>query len=141
MTETEFKWTKGNKPLKGNRNMITLRFLRHATKAATATKAKLLVLSKLVGFLLLDPSAAAQLSALNSPMPVYMEHHQSTSEVEPFKLNNFPRWATVDMQLRARERRGISMMLPMAQATSTPVLIAGAGSHLKVFSFGLKKGF
>ena len=83
--------------------MTTGRFLRHTTKAATGKKAKLLVLSKLVVLLLLDPSAAAQQSALNSPSLVYMEYPQTTSRVEQCKFNNSPRWAVGEMQLGARQ--------------------------------------
>lgn len=77
--------------------------LRHTTKLATGTKANLLVLSQLAGCLFLAHGAIAQQSALNSASLVYMEYPQPISRVEPFKFNNFPKWATLDMQLRARE--------------------------------------
>jgi hypothetical protein len=82
--------------------MTTVRFLPHIARAATATKVKLLVVSKLVACLLLAPSSAAQQSALNNPPLVCLEYSQPTSNVELFKLNHFPMWATADMQLRTR---------------------------------------
>ncbi|MFY9852923.1 MAG: hypothetical protein WAK26_03490 [Terracidiphilus sp.] len=83
--------------------MTAGRFLRHTTKAATGKKAKLLVLSKLVCLLLLDPSAAAQQSAMNSPSLVKMEYPQTTSRAVQFKFNNSLVLVTVEMQLRALE--------------------------------------
>ncbi len=53
--------------------MTAGRFLRHVTRAVTGTKVKFLVVSKLVGLLLLTPSAASQQSALKSPPLVSME--------------------------------------------------------------------
>jgi len=76
--------------------------LRLKTKTAAGTKAKLLGLPKLVGCLLLASSALAQQSGLNRQALVYMEYPIPSSRVEPFKLNNFPKWATLDMLIRER---------------------------------------
>ncbi|MFY9852924.1 MAG: alginate export family protein [Terracidiphilus sp.] len=72
------------------------------TKAVTGTIAKLQVLSVLVGCLFLAHGALAQQSGLNKQALVYMAYPIPSSRVEPFKLDNFPKWATLDMQIRER---------------------------------------
>jgi hypothetical protein len=52
--------------------------------------------------LFLVHGALAQQSGLNSQAWVYMGYPIPSSRVEPFKVNNFPKWATVDMQIRER---------------------------------------
>ena len=76
---------------------------QHSEAASIGAKRWLVILLMLAGCLFLAPSGLAQQSALNSPSLVYMEYAQPSSKVVPFKLNNFPKWATLDMQLRARE--------------------------------------
>jgi hypothetical protein len=45
----------------------------------------------------------AQQSALNSQALVYSDYPQPQGRVEPFQFSAFPRWATIDFQIRARE--------------------------------------
>jgi hypothetical protein len=78
-------------------------FTQHSEAASIGAKRWLVILLLLAGCLYLAPGALAQQSALNSQSLVYMEYAQPSSRVEPFKLSNFPKWATLDMQLRARE--------------------------------------
>jgi hypothetical protein len=47
--------------------------------------------------------ASAQQSAVNPHALVYSDYAQPQSRVEPFHFANFPKWATVDFQVRARE--------------------------------------
>jgi hypothetical protein len=49
------------------------------------------------------PLASAQQSGLNSQALVYSDYAQPQSGVEPFRFANFPKWATLDFQARARE--------------------------------------
>jgi hypothetical protein len=57
----------------------------------------------LAGCLFLASGAWAQQSAVNSQALVYSDYPQPASRVQPLQFKNFPRWATLDMQLRARE--------------------------------------
>ena len=57
----------------------------------------------LAGCLLLGHGALAQQSGLNSQARVYADYPAPQSRVEPFKFKSFPKWMTLDMQLRARE--------------------------------------
>jgi hypothetical protein len=78
------------------------RFRQHSEAAATGAKAKLRGLSGLVSCLLLAHGALAQQSGLNNQALVYMDYPQPSGEVVPLQLTNLPKWATLDMQLRAR---------------------------------------
>jgi hypothetical protein len=65
---------------------------------------KSLVASSLsLGILLSSHGALAQQSALNSQSLVYSDYPQPQGRVEPFALKEFPKWATIDFQVRARE--------------------------------------
>jgi hypothetical protein len=57
----------------------------------------------LVGYVFLAHGAMAQQSALNSPSLTYMEYKQPQGQVESLQIKNIPKWATLDMQIRARE--------------------------------------
>lgn len=72
--------------------------------AATTKNAKqwLTVLSCLLGILFLAHGAIAQQSGLNKQARVYTDYPIPSSKVQPFKLNSFPKWATLDMQIRER---------------------------------------
>lgn len=55
------------------------------------------------GCLLMALGALAQQSGVNNQALVYSAYPQPAGKVMPLQLGNFPKWATVDMQLRARE--------------------------------------
>ncbi|MGA2890487.1 MAG: alginate export family protein [Terracidiphilus sp.] len=57
----------------------------------------------MAGCLFLAHGALAQQSALNTQALVYSDYPQPSGKVEPLQLANLPKWATLDMQLRARE--------------------------------------
>jgi hypothetical protein len=48
-------------------------------------------------------SALAQQSALNSPSLVYSDYPQPQVKTDAMELSHFPKWATLDMQVRVRE--------------------------------------
>jgi hypothetical protein len=83
--------------------MATGRFLQRTAEAPTGARAKLRGLSALAGCLFLVHGALAQQSGLNSQALIYMDYPQPSGEVESLQLTNLPKWATLDMQLRARE--------------------------------------
>lgn len=56
----------------------------------------------LAACLFLVHSALAQQSALNNQALVYSEYPNPQGKVEPFGVNDFPKWATLDMQVRER---------------------------------------
>ena len=80
----------------------------HCKKATTLTRRKQAWFKQGAGIvfaimlLFLVHGAIAQQSALNSQARVYIDYPQPSGRVEPFKLNNFPKWATLDMQIRER---------------------------------------
>jgi hypothetical protein len=51
----------------------------------------------------LASGAWAQQSAVNSKALVYSDYPQSSSRVQPMQFKSFPKWVTLDMQIRARE--------------------------------------
>ena len=57
----------------------------------------------LAGCLASGHLAQAQRSALNPQSLVYSEYGQPQGRVEPFHFTDFPKWASVDFQVRARE--------------------------------------
>ncbi len=75
---------------------------RNSVITTKNAKRCLTVLSCLAGSLFLAHGAIAQQSSLNSQALVYMDYPIPSSGVEPFKLNNFPKWLTLDMQIRER---------------------------------------
>jgi hypothetical protein len=82
---------------------MTSENFRQQTEAVTkGAKPWLKGLAGLAGCLSLACGAFAQQSGLNKQALVYMDYPIPNSQVEPFKLNNFPKWATVDMQIRER---------------------------------------
>lgn len=57
----------------------------------------------LAGCVFLASGAWAQQSAVNSKALVYSDYPQSSSRVQPMQFKSFPKWVTLDMQIRARE--------------------------------------
>ncbi len=78
-------------------------FRQYSESAATGTQRQLKILFVLVGCLILTHSASTQQSAANSQSLVYMEYPQPAGKVQPLQVKNFPKWATLDMQIRTRE--------------------------------------
>jgi len=78
-------------------------FREQTEPAAKHTKPWLKGFAVLAGCLFLASGALAQQSALNSQALVYSNYPQPTSKVHPLQFKNFPKWATLDMQIRARE--------------------------------------
>ncbi|MGA2352745.1 MAG: alginate export family protein [Terracidiphilus sp.] len=76
---------------------------RHDSVGATDARRWPISLSALASCLLLAHGAFAQQSALNSQALVYSDYPQPAGKVMALQVNNFPKWATLDMQLRARE--------------------------------------
>ena len=64
---------------------------------------RLMVIAALAGCMFSAQVAFAQQSALNRQALVYSDYPQPSSQVMPLKVAGFPKWATLDMQLRARE--------------------------------------
>jgi len=60
-------------------------------------------LTGLAGCLFLAQGALAQQSALNSQSLKYVDYPQPLSTVQPLQVDHFPKWLTLDMQLRSRE--------------------------------------
>jgi hypothetical protein len=75
---------------------------QNSEAASIGAKRWLVILLMVVGCLFLAPGALAQQSGVNSQARVYFDYPIPSSRVEPFKLNNFPKWATLDMQIRER---------------------------------------
>ncbi|MGA9667796.1 MAG: alginate export family protein [Terracidiphilus sp.] len=82
--------------------MSTEKYLEHTTRAAAGARAKLRCIFKLAGCLLLVHSALAQQSGLNPQSLIYMDYPQPSGQVESLQLTDFPKWATLDMQIRTR---------------------------------------
>jgi hypothetical protein len=78
-------------------------FRQHSEAAAKYAKPWLRGLAGLAGCLFLASGAWSQQSALNSQALVYSDYPQPSSRVQPLQFRSFPKWATLDMQLRARE--------------------------------------
>ena len=68
----------------------------------TAKSAELWGLAVLAGCLSLASGALAQQTALNSQALIYRQYPQPEGRVEPLQFKNFPKWATLDMQIRER---------------------------------------
>jgi len=83
--------------------MTMERFNQHSEAAAHGAKPWLRGLSGMTVCLILTHGAFAQQSALNSQSLTYMDYPQPSAVVEPLQLNSIPKWATLDMQIRARE--------------------------------------
>lgn len=77
-------------------------FRVHSLATTRNAKRCLTALSCLLGGLFLAHGALAQQSGLNKQARVYLDYPIPSSRVEPFKLNNFPKWATLDVQIRER---------------------------------------
>ncbi len=74
------------------------------SEAPTArAKRRLAGLAGLACCLFLAHGAFAQQSALNSQSLVNMQYPQPQSRVDSLQFERFPKWITLDMQLRARE--------------------------------------
>lgn len=89
-------------PPQRNGQNTTQGSLEHSEVSASCARQCLSGFAGLVGCLLLAHGASAQQSALNSQALVYMEYPTPASKVKQFKLDNFPEWATLDMQIRER---------------------------------------
>jgi hypothetical protein len=76
---------------------------QHSGAAGTGAKRWLICLSGLAARLFPATDAWTQQSALNSQVLVYSDYPQPSSRVQPLQLEDFPKWATLDVQLRARE--------------------------------------
>ena len=72
------------------------------TLAALAMR-RFVVLSLLSACLLAPRAAVSQQSALNSQALVYSDYPQFQSQVQSLQFDTFPKWLTLDMQLRSRE--------------------------------------
>ncbi|MGD0681282.1 MAG: alginate export family protein [Terracidiphilus sp.] len=68
-----------------------------------SSKMRMKGVAGLAGFLFLATGAWAQQSALNSQALVNSDYPQPSSQVQPLQFKSFPKWATLDMQIRARE--------------------------------------
>ncbi len=77
--------------------------VRQHSEAAEHAKPWLRGFAGLAGCLFLASGGLAQQSALNSQALVYSDYPQPSSSVQPLQFKNLPNWATLDMQLRARE--------------------------------------
>ena len=53
--------------------------------------------------LILPRPAKAQRSAVNTQALVYSDYAQPQGRVQPMQFTNFPKWATIDFQVRARD--------------------------------------
>jgi hypothetical protein len=76
---------------------------RPISPATDSTHRRTFALIALAGSLVLGQPGHAQQSALNHQSLVYSEYAQPQGRVDPFQFANFPKWASVDFQLRARE--------------------------------------
>ena len=78
-------------------------FRQQAESAAKYAKPWLRGLAGFTSCLFLACGALAQQSAVNNKALVYSDYPQPSSRVQPLQFKNFPKWAILDMQIRARE--------------------------------------
>jgi len=83
--------------------MRSVHFIQDPKPSAASGKRWLAGLSGCLGCLFLAHGAWAQQSGLNSQALTYMNYPQPTAQVQQLQLKNFPKWVSLDMQLRARE--------------------------------------
>jgi hypothetical protein len=75
---------------------------RRSSQPLAKAASRWMFYSGLASCLMLAPCALAQQSGLNKDARKYAEYPQPAAHVEPLQWSSLPKWATLDMQLRAR---------------------------------------